>query len=284
MSQSFLTRFAPSPTGFLHIGHAYAAMQAFGAGACLLRIEDIDQTRCRTEFETAIYEDLSWLGFSWETPVRRQSDHFTDYTSVLARLSELGLVYRCGLSRKEINAHLEEAGVETSQAGEKPFRRTLLKSDHIIDEVGSFAWRLDLDACRDYLGPRWFELGFEETGCAPGVDPGWVKAHPDWLGDVILARKDTPTSYHLSVCHDDALQGITQVTRGRDLVFATHIHVVLQAVLDWPTPVYAHHGLLLGPDGRKFSKSEMSKTIRSLREEGVKPEDLLSTLRNTPAE
>lgn len=277
-----ITRFAPSPTGRLHIGHAIAAREAFRfaddhGGKCLLRIEDIDQTRCKPEFEVGIYEDLNWLGFDWPEPVRRQSDHFDDYTRALGELREKGLVYRSFLTRKALNADLDERGISESPAGERPYPGpvTTMPADEEEMRVGrgdSFAWRLSLSACRDYLGAAFNDLSFTEEGA--GVMAGEIKAHPEWLGDVVLARKDTPTSYHLAVTHDDALQGISHVVRGRDLYFSTHIHVLLQRLFDWPTPIYRHHGLILDTDGKKFSKSDRSRTLESLREEGVRPEQI----------
>jgi glutamyl-Q tRNA(Asp) synthetase len=277
-----VTRFAPSPTGRLHIGHAIAAREAFRfaddqGGKCLLRIEDIDQTRCKPDFEAGIYEDLRWLGFDWPEPVRRQSDHFDDYTRALGELRDKGLVYRSFLTRKALNADLDERGIGESPAGERPYPGpvTPMSADEEEMRVGrgdSFAWRLSLSACRDYLGAAFNDLAFVEEGS--GVMAGEIKAHPEWLGDVVLARKDTPTSYHLAVTHDDALQGISHVVRGRDLYFSTHIHVLLQRLFDWPTPVYRHHGLILDTDGKKFSKSDRSRTLESLREEGVRPEQI----------
>ena len=277
-----VTRFAPSPTGRLHIGHAIAAREAFRfaddlGGKCLLRIEDIDQTRCKPEFEAGIYEDLNRLGFDWPEPVRRQSDHFDDYMRALGELRDKGLVYRSFLTRKALNADLDERGIGESPAGERPYPGpvTPMSADEEEMRVGrgdSFAWRLSLAACRDYLGAAFDDLAFVEEGS--GVMAGEIKAHPEWLGDVVLARKDTPTSYHLAVTHDDALQGISHVVRGRDLYFSTHIHVLLQRLFEWPTPVYRHHGLILDTDGKKFSKSDRSRTLESLREEGVRPEQI----------
>ena len=277
-----ITRFAPSPTGRLHIGHAIAAREAFRfaddqGGKCLLRIEDIDQTRCKPEFEVGIYEDLNWLGFDWPEPVRRQSDHFDDYTRALGELREKGLVYRSFLTRKALKADLDDRGISESPAGERPYPGpvTPMSADEEEMRIGrgdSFAWRLSLSACRDYLGAAFDDLSFIEEGS--GVMTGEIKAHPEWLGDVVLARKDTPTSYHLAVTHDDALQGISHVVRGRDLYFSTHIHVLLQRLFDWPTPVYCHHGLILDTDGKKFSKSDRSRTLESLRKEGVRPEQI----------
>lgn len=278
------TRFAPSPTGLLHIGHALAAREVFSfleSRGCeaLLRIEDIDQTRCRPDYEAAIYEDLRWLGFDWPDPVRRQSDHYTEYTSALVFLQKQGLVYRSFLTRRELNADMEGRSVVISPAGERPYPGPRKPLSHDEEEARiaageAFNWRLSLSASRDYLGHRFDALAFEETGECEDVSPGLIKARPDWLGDVILARKDTPTSYHLSVTHDDQLQGISHVIRGRDLYHSTHIHVLLQALMGWETPIYRHHGLILGADKRKFSKSDASKTIRSQREAGVRPEEI----------
>ncbi|WP_022694138.1 tRNA glutamyl-Q(34) synthetase GluQRS [Ponticaulis koreensis] len=277
-----VARFAPSPTGRLHIGHAIAAREAFQfaddhGGKCLLRIEDIDQTRCKPEFEAGIYDDLNWLGFDWPEPVRRQSDYFDDYTRALGELREKELVYRSFLTRKELNADLEERGIGESPAGERPYpgpiaRMSFDEEEMKVERGDSFAWRLSLSACRDYLGAAFNDLSFVEEGA--GVMAGEIKAHPAWLGDVVLARKDTPTSYHLAVTHDDALQGISHVVRGRDLYFSTHIHVLLQRLFDWPTPVYRHHGLILDTAGKKFSKSDRSRTLESLRKEGVRPEQI----------
>lgn len=283
---SFRTRFAPSPTGRLHAGHAYSAYLTFATaeaegGECLLRIEDIDQTRCRPEFDAGILEDLSWLGFDWPEPVRRQSTHIPDYQSALAELTAKGLTYRCFLTRREVEVELDRRGVEPSPAGERPFPGPAKKfsSDEIRTRVlagESYVTRLSLAACRDYLGEAYHRLSFVETGDAPGISTGDVKACPDWLGDVVLERKDVPTSYHMAVCHDDNLQGITHVIRGADLAFATHIHVLLQALLGYAQPVYHHHGLILDEADNKLAKSRGSKSLRDLRAEGVSPADLRS--------
>lgn len=280
----FRTRFAPSPTGLLHEGHGLAASEAFGAaesadGECLLRIEDIDQTRCRPEFERAIFEDLSWLGFSWPEPVRRQSDHFDDYVSVLERLRALGVVYRSFLSRKDVAANLMARGIGLSPAGEYPYPGPLqsMSEDEETARVAAgdaFTWRLSLDRCRDYLGTDYEALSFVETGIGPDWEAGEVPARPDWLGDVILARKDTPTSYHVAVTHDDALQEISHIVRGQDLFHSTHVHVLLQRLMGWPTPVYRHHRLLIGKDGKKLSKSAGSRTLHNLKEAGVSASEL----------
>ena len=277
------TRFAPSPTGRLHVGHAYAAYCAFDwarnvGGECVLRIEDIDQTRCRPEYTEGIYEDLTWLGFEWEAPVRVQSEHFPDYTAALNVLIDKGVVYRSFRTRKEINAEIDAAGITESPAGERPYpgpSETLSMDEEqaLIEGGQSFAWRLSLDRARETLGSQWDHLGFEEQGEVR--DNGWTVARPEWLGDVILARKDTPTSYHLAVCHDDAVQKISHVVRGDDLFFATHIHVVLQALLGFEVPTYLHHRLLLDETGKKFSKSDHSKTLVDMRKDGFSPSDIL---------
>lgn len=285
MSSEFRTRFAPSPTGLLHLGHAFAARQAFEAakaanGVCLLRIEDIDQTRCRPEYEAEIYRDLRWLGFDWPEPVRRQSEHFEAYQRALDALNARGVIYRCFLTRKALNEELDRRDIAESPAGERPWpgpQHELSADEEAarLEKGEAFAWRLSLKRCRDLLGEAFSGLGFEERGNDGAIQKGWTKANPEWLGDVVLARKDTPTSYHLSVCHDDALQAITDVVRGADLYYATHIHVLLQALMDWPVPVYHHHRLMLDASGKKFSKSDRSKTLRAFREDGVRPDVLL---------
>lgn len=281
---SFTTRFAPSPTGYLHLGHAYSALLASDAaakagGVCLLRIEDIDTTRCRPEFEAAAYEDLAWLGLTWPLPVRRQSDHMSDYASALDRLRALGVVYRCFLTRKEIAAASLSAP-HTAGEGEAgviytgPAQR--MSDDEEESRIArgeSFAWRLSLKYSQDLLGEDFARLEFVER--QPGSNTEQiVSARPNLLGDVILARKDTPTSYHLSVTHDDALQGVTHIIRGEDLRLSTHIHVLLQRLLNLPTPIYWHHPLLTGPDGKRYAKRDKSLTLASLREAGVSPADI----------
>ena len=285
-ASDYRTRFAPSPTGYLHAGHAFAAAQAFGAaeeagGTCLLRIEDIDQTRCRPEFEQAIYEDLGWLGLDWPEPVRRQSEHFDDYAAALKKLTDLGLTYRCFLTRKEIARRLDAAEVAVSPAGERPFLRPepILSAEEEAERIAAgepFAWRLSLAACRDYLGNSFQTLEFKEDGADEAIENGVTQAHPEWLGDVVLARKDAPTSYHLAVCHDDAVQSITHVVRGADLYHATHIHVLLQTLMGWHTPIYHHHPLVLDNAEKKLAKTRNSRSIRDLRAAGARPEDILA--------
>lgn len=270
-TNSFVTRFAPSPTGRLHLGHAFSALTAFDAaraagGRFLLRIEDLDRGRCRPEFEAAIEEDLAWLGIAWERPVRRQSGHMSDYAGALARLIDAGLVYRCFKTRKELMADAAQAphGPTDVVRG-----RALPKAEESsrLGRGDAFAWRLWLDRAKERLGARWDELGF----LADGV---WIKAEPERLGDVILARKEFPASYHLASVWDDALQGVTCVIRGEDLAEAAHAHVLLQALLDLPTPEYRHHRLILGADGKRLAKRDRAATLAALRQSGVAPDEV----------
>lgn len=272
-----LTRFAPSPTGYLHLGHAGAAKcvwQVAGAagGQVLLRIEDIDQTRCKPEFEEAIYEDLRWLGFDWPEPVRRQSDHFAEYARVLQDLQARGLIYRCFKTRKEVMAEMLRA----PHGPEPAYKGAPLSPDEEAArmEAGeAFAWRLSLDRAKAALGDTYEMLGFIET--ASGAET-FIKARPDLHGDVVLARKDTPASYHLAACHDDALQGVTHIVRGEDLAASTHIHVLLQALMGWQGPIYHHHALLRDATGKRFAKRDQSVTIRALRADGALSADILA--------
>ena len=278
---AFVTRFAPSPTGYLHKGHAYSALTAWqaareNAGRFLLRIEDIDDTRCRPEFEAGILEDLAWLGLDWETPVRRQSDHLAEYQGVLDGLHARGLTYRCFRTRKEV---LDEIGRAPHGSGEGPdgavFTGRPLAADEeaaLVDQGKPFAWRLSLERARAELGDRWDALAFEEAG------EGRIRARPETAGDVVLGRKDVGVAYHLAVVWDDALQGVSEVIRGRDLFEATHIQRLLQELLDLPAPRYRHHPLIIGPDGKRFAKRDRSQTLRELREAGVTPAALRAEL------
>jgi len=263
---SIITRFAPSPTGYLHLGHAYSAWMAWRrADVFRLRLEDIDTTRCRTEYAAAILEDLRWLGLDWNGEVRVQSRHFAEYTVALGRLQERGLLYPCFCTRAEIAlAQSAPHGVEGVYPGTC---RTLSPEARAarIAAGAPYALRLDVAAARRCVG----ELRFFEEGA------GWIEAQPERLGDVVLARKDTPSSYHLCVVHDDALQEITRVIRGEDLREATHIHVLLQALLGLPTPVYAHHRLLTDATGRRLAKRDKAATLRDMRAAGTKPEAIL---------
>lgn len=280
-----VTRFAPSPTGRLHLGHAHSALTAFTAaraagGRLLLRIEDIDQGRCRPEFDAALIEDLAWLGLAHETPVRRQSEHLADYAAVLDRLRAMGVVYRCFRTRREI---AEAAASAPHAPGEGPdgviFRgpdRPMSTSEESA-RLGAgepYAWRLSLSCSQAVLGEEFARLAFIEEGGGPNGERGGIIARPELCGDVILARKDAGTSYHLAVVHDDALQDVSHVIRGADLFFATHIHVLLQRLLGLPTPVYRHHALIVGADGRRLAKRDHSVTLADLRAAGRTPEEV----------
>lgn len=276
-------RFAPSPNGELHLGHALSAllnqrMAQEAGGRLLLRIEDIDLERCTPGFERGIYEDLAWLGIRWEEPVRRQSAHFADYRAALEALIDEGLVYPAFMSRGEVRAWTAEAGGDWPRDPDgaplyPPRDRTLSSRERKarMAEGEAYSWRIDMDAALDRLKDR---LTWRETGAGPRGESGIVEASPQAWGDVVLARKDTPASYNLCVVVDDALQGITDVVRGRDLFHATAVHRVLQELLGLPVPTYHHHDLLLGEDGRKLSKSRRDTAIRSLREAGATPDDV----------
>jgi glutamyl-Q tRNA(Asp) synthetase len=273
-----VTRFAPSPNGYLHLGHALSALTGFRAardagGRFLLRIEDIDTARARPEFEQAVYDDLAWLGLDWETPVRRQSEHFADYAAALARLRGMGLTYPCFCTRKDIEAEIARSpaaphgpegalypGLCRHLSGGERRRR--------LDAGETFAVRLDVAKAGAMAGPlRWHDRL-----------KGEVAADPASLGDVVLARKDVPTSYHLAVTVDDAVQGVTLVTRGEDLFHATHIHRLLQALLDLPVPGYWHHGLIRDAQGVRLAKSRGAPALRGLREAGMTPDQVLALL------
>jgi len=270
-------RFAPSPNGYLHLGHALSAVlnadKAKAAGGrMLLRIEDIDETRCRPEYETAIYEDLAWLGLRWEEPVWRQSQHYADYQAALGRLQTMGLTYRAYESRTEIAR--AAIGHDPDGAPLFPGRHNTLLSTaertHRIDTGKPYAVRLDVAAALKRVGP----LLWTETGTGPAGESGAVAANPAAWGDVILARKETPTSYHLAVVVDDAAQGVTDVVRGQDLFHATSVHRLLQALLGLPQPRYHHHRLVLDTDGKKLSKSTSATGLRELRSRGLNPTDI----------
>lgn len=273
----FVTRFAPSPTGYLHRGHAYSALTAHAAaqaagGRFLLRIEDIDQTRCRPEYEAALYEDLAWLGLTWEAPVRRQSEHMTDYAGALERLQARELVYRCFRTRKEIAEDIGRAPHGAMEA----FRGAALPRHDECQRLAAgepFAWRLSLAAAETALG-GFGGLAFLEEGEGPNGKHGAIALRPEVGGDVVLARKDVGVAYHLAATFDDALQGVTHVIRGQDLFEATHVQRLLQALLGLPTPAYRHHRLLTGPDGKRYAKRDRAETLREIRARGVSAEAL----------
>jgi glutamyl-Q tRNA(Asp) synthetase len=277
-------RFAPSPNGFLHLGHARSALLNFesarrSGGRFLLRIEDIDTTRCRPEFEAAIYEDLAWLGIAWETPVRRQSEHLADYRAALDRLSALGLLYpgfesRAGIAR--LVAEREADGPWPRDPDGAPLYPGTARSlsinerERLLRSGDPYALRLDMTAAMRLAG----DLTWTERGSGPDGETGEIVAQPGVWGDVILARKETPTSYHLSVVIDDALQGVTEVVRGHDLFWSTGVHRLLQKILDLPEPVYRHHDLICDDAGAKLSKSSKATGLRELRAAGVTPEEI----------
>jgi glutamyl-Q tRNA(Asp) synthetase len=273
-------RFAPSPNGFLHLGHALSALLNFdmaraAGGRLLLRIEDIDAARCRPQYEEAIYEDLTWLGLHWEGPVRRQSSRFEDYRAALARLDGMGLVYPGFESRSEIARMIAQRDWPRDPDGSPLYpghARSLPRAEREarIDAGESFTLRLDIEAAVTRAGP----LTFVETGAGPAGETGVLAAVPQSWGDVVLARKELPTSYHLSVVVDDASQGVTHVVRGQDLFHAASVHRLLQALLDLPAPTYRHHRLILDAHGRKLSKSTRATALRALREEGATPADI----------
>jgi glutamyl-Q tRNA(Asp) synthetase len=269
-----VTRFAPSPTGYLHVGHAYAAIFAQraareAAGRFLLRIEDIDAGRCRPEFEAAIFEDLAWLGLAWETPVRRQSQHIGAYAAALARLDAMGLIYPCFCTRAEIRAEVARAA-DAPQGPDGPIYpgtcRTLSADERAERKARgeTYALRLDMRRALTHVPTlTWHDRA-----------RGRIVAAPETFGDVVLARKDVPTSYHLAVTLDDAAQGVTLVTRGEDLAPATDIHRLLQALLGLPTPDYHHHKLLHDDSGRRLAKRDRATTLRELRAAGRTAEDV----------
>jgi glutamyl-Q tRNA(Asp) synthetase len=324
-------RFAPSPNGYLHLGHALSALlnadRAKAAGGrLLLRIEDIDAARCRPEYETAIYEDLAWLGIAWERPVRRQSEHYEDYRAALARLEAMGLIYPSFESRAEIAAQVAAREPWPRDPDSAPLYPGNAKAMAPAERArrmaagAPYALRLDMAAALARIsslssplegevarrrasgsereggkqhalaqnstplpnpppqGGRGLHLSWSESGEGPNGETGLVKANPAanpaiW-GDVILARKETPTSYHLAVVVDDAAQGVTDVVRGRDLFHSTSVHRLLQALLGWPAPRYHHHRLILDADGSKLSKSTLATGLRELRAHGASPSDI----------
>jgi glutamyl-Q tRNA(Asp) synthetase len=277
-------RFAPSPNGYLHLGHAYSALLNFdlaerAGGRFLLRIEDIDTIRCKPEFEAAIYQDLAWLGIAWEQPVRRQSEHFAFYRDAIERLSAQGLVYPSFESRAEI------AGLVAQREADGPWPRdpdgaplypgeakslSPATRQRLLGSGATYALRLDMAAACARTG----ELVWIERGRGPGGETGEIEARPQAWGDVILARKETPTSYHLSVVIDDAVQGITEVVRGEDLFWSTSVHRLLQALLGLRAPLYRHHRLVLDTTGAKLSKSTGATGLRELRGTGATPVDI----------
>lgn len=273
LDATITTRFAPSPTGLLHLGSAYAALVAWRraravGGRFLLRIEDIDQTRCRPEYSAAIEEDLRWLGLDWDGPVRHQSEHFADYRRALDRLAGMGLLYPCTCTRADL-----AASASAPHGPEGLIYPGTCRSRSNIDLARPHALRLNAAAALALTGPlTWLEEGEGRLPCDPSA-----------FGDPVLARKDIPASYHLCVTHDDALQSVTLVTRGLDLRPATSLHRLLQTLLGWPEPAYAHHELILDPDGTRLAKRDAAATLRALRSTGLEPGQLLARLPLTAA-
>lgn len=274
-------RFAPSPNGYLHLGHAFSAllnaeMAREAGGRLLLRIEDIDGTRCRPEFEAAIYEDLAWLGLQWDEPVRRQSEHLSAYRAALDRLAAMDLIYPSFESRAEI-ARINDARSDAPRDPDgAPLYAGAAKSLSEAERARRiaagepYALRIDIAAAFVKTGA----LQWREEGSGPDGERGSVPAQPLAWGDAVLARKEIPTSYHLSVVIDDALQGVSHVVRGEDLFWSTSLHRLLQHLLELPAPLYRHHRLVLDDAGRKLSKSTKATALRQLREEGATPLDI----------
>jgi glutamyl-Q tRNA(Asp) synthetase len=283
---SIVTRFAPSPTGYLHLGHAYAALTARrrareGAGRFLLRMEDIDPGRCRPEFVRAIEEDLAWLGLDWDGPVRVQSAHLAEYRAVLDGLAARGLVYPCFCTRADIQREIAaSAAAPHAPDGSAVYPGTcrhLSPAERARRIAAGERHALRLDMARA-LGQVALPLTFEEAG------EGCVVCAPERFGDVVLARKDAPASYHLCVTHDDAVQGVTLVTRGQDLKPSTDLHRLLQALMGWPAPGYAHHALLVDATGQRLAKRDRAMTLRALREQGVSAEEARRMAERPPPE
>jgi len=279
-----VTRFAPSPTGRLHLGHGFSALTAWDAaqdelrnqrGRFLLRIEDIDGGRSKPEFEAGIIEDLIWLGeglanWGWEEPVRRQSDHMEDYAAALSRLMEMGVLYPCFCTRGDIRAEIERAGAAPHRGEEGPIYPGLCRgiektaAQDRIDAGEAHALRLDVARACEITGPlTWRDM-----------EKGEVMAEARLHGDVVLARKDVKTSYHLAVTVDDHIQGVNLVTRGDDLFVATHVHRLLQALLGFDTPTYFHHHLLTDKAGKRLAKRDKSITLKELRDSGRTPAEV----------
>jgi len=272
---TIISRFAPSPNGYLHLGHAYAAWCAYdlcraAGGRFLLRIEDIDGLRCRPEYEAPIFEDLAWLGLAWEEPVRRQSDHLADYADALSALQAMSVVYPCYCSRREIREEIASSA-NAPQGPDGPLYpgtcRGLTSEERAAKVAAGLpaAWRLDIASATARVGDdlAWQDQVAGEQPCLANIQ-----------GDVVLARKDIGTSYHLSVVVDDALQGVNLVTRGEDLFASTHVHRLLQALLDYPVPVYHHHRLIEDEHGVRLAKRHGAEPIRDFRARGLSPSDL----------
>jgi glutamyl-Q tRNA(Asp) synthetase len=279
-TDKIITRFAPSPSGELHLGHAYSAKLNYdyakeNGGTFILRIEDIDHLRCKVEHENGIFMDLHWLGIKWPTPVRRQSEHFEDYATALKKLDQMGLLYPCFCTRKDIREEINESSraphLKPKMGPEGLIypgicrHLTDKERQEKIDAGIPHAMRINLEKSLSLVPAPlyWTDL-----------KTGQQKAEPELMGDVVLARKDFPTSYHLSVVIDDDIQNVTHVIRGEDLYYASHFQRLLQHLLDLKTVTYDHHALLTTKDGNRLAKRDKSITIKSIRESDVRPEDL----------
>ena len=271
-------RFAPSPTGRLHLGHAFSAITAHdaaraGAGRFLLRIEDIDAGRCRPEYEAGIVEDLAWLGLRWDAPPLRQSTRLPAHAEALARLRAMGLLYPCACTRADIAAAM--SAPQEGAGAAAPYPGTCRGREGVGDDGRPVALRLDMARALALAGPG---LWFEELGAGPDGETGRIALDPGALlatvGDVALARKDLGTSYHLAVVADDAWQGVTHVTRGRDLFAATPLHRLLQALLGLPSPRWRHHRLIRDAAGRRLAKRDDARALAALRAGGATPQDI----------
>jgi glutamyl-Q tRNA(Asp) synthetase len=281
---SRVLRFAPSPNGYLHLGHAYSALLNYDmarelGGRLLLRIEDIDAERCRPEYERAIYDDLRWLGMAWQEPVRRQSENFADYQMAIGRLEAQGLLYPSFESRRDLAAlaaDLERQGNWPRDPDGVPLypgraRKLSVAERQRRREAGEpFALRLAMDKAVARAGV----VTWNETGAGPAGQTGLITAAPQMWGDIVLARKDAAASYHLAAVIDDALQGVTEIVRGKDLFWATSIHRLLQTLLGLPEPTYHHHKLILDDAGQKLAKSTNATGLRELRAAGLQPFDI----------
>lgn len=275
MLQTAITRFAPSPTGLLHRGHAFSALAAWNLaqslnGRFLLRIEDIDSTRCRPEFETQLRDDLQWLGLNWPEPVRRQSEHLVEYRGIAEQLLHRGLLYPCFCTRRDIQREIAAAGGAPHGAEGPLYPGTCrsLPAAEVHQRMASgeqYALRLHLERALAVVPAKltWLDLG-----------KGVQTAQPECLGDVVLVRKDIGCSYHLCVVCDDALQGVTHISRGEDLFDATHLHRLLQALLHLPVPIYAHHPLIQDASGKRLAKRDGAESLLTLRQQGLAAEEL----------
>lgn len=289
-AKTFVTRFAPSPNGWLHLGHAYSALIGARAakaagGHFLVRLEDIDVGRARAHFIEGIYQDLAWLGLSWPEPVMVQSSRFEIYEAALKKLRDMELVYPCWATRRDIQAALETIYGEKKNWPRDPdgapvypglYRNTAdSERKRLMFEGGSYAWRLDMEKALALAASKVGTLAYTEW--RDGVATR-LPLDPHSYGDIILARKDVPTSYHLAVVIDDAAQGVSQVTRGQDLAPATAIHRLLQVLLSLPEPDYHHHALVRDKSGRRLSKQAGDSGFRELRQQGMAVDDVLALL------